>query len=1630
MTGCDRSERRIGPCDTTIAPADDATAPAAAAVESGGGAATTAVEIPDPALEVGHTAVAAEESKNEEADAVAAEETAEAATEITDEDSDEDETEDAAAGEADSADGTGAADEIKVANAATAKDVAADDSAAMEAADGAGDPDVADAAETDDTVHGEGELDADATKAEAEEVAGPTVCTQTGLSTETEADILRDIVEDICQAVDEGMQPWHSYLLASHLESHEIENMTSAAEEWRSFMAAAGTATAAEELRHWEDGPELPSSVGQWENELTRPELDAAFARIKKDKATREHGVGIEAYIICPEAKERLYELVQDMWRNEVYPHQLLIGSQIMIWKGKKSVNDRSGYRPITIDGSEKKLFEYCFLHRLLKECPNLLPETAFGFRSSYSRRDALAVTQYVIRRVAALNRTLSIHFGDARAAFTSVSHKTTDACLKRAKASNKTRQIFRTMYAAAQCEIRVTDPFDGTTKTSGLYDWNRGTWQGGVASPTLYVVLLNFLLRDADPDPDWALWELPTDTVNRCQYCQARIRQTETLCVPCKAILKCAKVRRAHEAILEKLGRAHGAATHRRRQSTRPHSRLPQHLQREHRAGTVLVVWAEEGNDTWWLARLTDDLDVTAGNSRAEARVHWLMPTDTDAQYAIAHDETDQVVLSTVFLALPPTSLEADYYQLQREHRLQISDTVTRLDDEALEDEEARALALAGHAQAHAEQPPPSQTLSATLTAELEARLECLETQMAAGDYTDHPALLTHHLQTYADDLLQLATDAATNAARATKLAQRAWQFADVEFELTKSGHLMCRGLVDPGRTTWADVVAADFAQACDTCPRKFPGVGSLKAHSRRCKHAKHTCTRCPLAFPSTSALSEHTKRCRSATLQEPGRQPKQHHEVLSVSDSLGPPSWRFYRVRWAGEHNAPPTTTDDGTTSSSWIPAWHLHGKNSATATSIYWEQQKLVNPAKFKARGGELERPDTYRCHWCNSLRHTTTAQLAAHTKTCSWKPSPIVRTSLTHQAVQADKLQRLQRQSETMTMAGHTVPNTLHEKELGQWVSYDGTSDYDVKMRLAIADAQCYRIRWIWRDRELTFEHKKHFYERYVQVAMAGFESWYLTHGVKGKGGTIRKIKVWNAQNLTRMMNPTKANWHATFEDQLQNPALDLVGLLQSRRLEWLGQILCQPSDRLFRQEILRLALAKREGVQRTEATLLELVPGGDNAYRDPQDLVRLAGDLTTRRTLQEMTPAARAAAELRQREWAAEVHKLRGLSYDPTANDQADRDNPDSEEDDIDLTPAQLAKQVADRAAQAKKELDNRNKIMAAYALKLNSLPDESLLIYTDGGWTQPGDDQDEECGWGYTVRIRYRAYPQAQVTAGTYHPEQISRDWGNGWQVELNTRWGPVSTDTADTATYVGALHLSNNTAELTAAIQVMLYFAALYEQADRDTTVPRPPSHVLIISDSTYTINAAIKQQMPCGRESPNVAIITVLREAQQWVLSQGTTIDWQHVKGHAKALGMVSDNGVQGSPGNEAADTCATHGKRGTQPRTTGSIHEMMALMSSTRPVRALTDGSQAAPQDAGTTVANDDSGTQDASGSNGTKVHGYSAQEGHEDVRADDLRPNMHRAISGAIWGASMSDQAADSGEEDTDGDCITH
>jgi hypothetical protein len=146
------------------------------------------------------------------------------AEETEDEDADEGDAEEAADDDVDGADAADAAGEDEDVNAEAAEDEDEDEGAAAEAADDDGDgADTADAASADDTVNEEEDEDEDEEEGEADEAAEPTVRTQTNPATGTEDEELRNIVAKICQEVDEGMQPWHSYLLPSHLQSETLQ---------------------------------------------------------------------------------------------------------------------------------------------------------------------------------------------------------------------------------------------------------------------------------------------------------------------------------------------------------------------------------------------------------------------------------------------------------------------------------------------------------------------------------------------------------------------------------------------------------------------------------------------------------------------------------------------------------------------------------------------------------------------------------------------------------------------------------------------------------------------------------------------------------------------------------------------------------------------------------------------------------------------------------------------------------------------------------------------------------------------------------------------------------------------------------------------------------------------------------------------------------------------------------------------------------------------------------------------------------------------------------------------------------------------------------------------------------------
>ena len=86
----------------------------------------------------------------------------------------------------------------------------------------------------------------------------------------------------------------------------------------------------------------------------------------------------------------------------------------------------------------------------------------------------------------------------DYKAAFDSVAHKFLDLSLASAKASRKSRAIFRTIYAVASGVAKVKGT-DGKIVFSRRFNIGRGVVQGDIVSPVFFILALNQIFQKYD---------------------------------------------------------------------------------------------------------------------------------------------------------------------------------------------------------------------------------------------------------------------------------------------------------------------------------------------------------------------------------------------------------------------------------------------------------------------------------------------------------------------------------------------------------------------------------------------------------------------------------------------------------------------------------------------------------------------------------------------------------------------------------------------------------------------------------------------------------------------------------------------------------------------------------------------------------------------------------------------------------------------------------------------------------------------------------------------------------------------------------------------------------------------------
>ena len=117
-------------------------------------------------------------------------------------------------------------------------------------------------------------------------------------------------------------------------------------------------------------------------------------------------------------------------------------------------------------------------LERINAETKDYLSDWQAGFREKRGCRDNIMVLRTICEDMLEQGKEMCVTFIDYSAAFDSVSHKFIDATLKDAKASEKTRRMFRAIYGAANAVTKVSG-VDGRITYSDPFPIRRGVIQG-----------------------------------------------------------------------------------------------------------------------------------------------------------------------------------------------------------------------------------------------------------------------------------------------------------------------------------------------------------------------------------------------------------------------------------------------------------------------------------------------------------------------------------------------------------------------------------------------------------------------------------------------------------------------------------------------------------------------------------------------------------------------------------------------------------------------------------------------------------------------------------------------------------------------------------------------------------------------------------------------------------------------------------------------------------------------------------------------------------------------------------------------------------------------------------------------
>lgn len=219
--------------------------------------------------------------------------------------------------------------------------------------------------------------------------------------------------------------------------------------------------------------------------------------RLNGKKTPGEDGVSNNMIKYAPdEAKACLRQILEICLKKGYFPKQWKTSVVLVLPKpNREDYNLTSSYRPISLTSHLSKLLERIINTSLMNylETNNILDDAQHGFRKGKSTISALNEIVSTVKQSKQKFRAI-ISF-DFKAAFDNVKHETIMSQLRRMNAPILTQQIIYSYLMDRTVKLRTSD------MTIEHEPHGKGCPQGGVLSPTLWLVVINDLLSELRKD-------------------------------------------------------------------------------------------------------------------------------------------------------------------------------------------------------------------------------------------------------------------------------------------------------------------------------------------------------------------------------------------------------------------------------------------------------------------------------------------------------------------------------------------------------------------------------------------------------------------------------------------------------------------------------------------------------------------------------------------------------------------------------------------------------------------------------------------------------------------------------------------------------------------------------------------------------------------------------------------------------------------------------------------------------------------------------------------------------------------------------------------------------------------------